>query len=194
MSHLIGITGLAGSGKDTVANHLVEVHGFVKMAFVTPLKETLARLFDLSRDQLYDIKQKEEVDERYGVTPRWLMQYIGTDVCRNLYSSIWVDLLLREYKRIHAPVHQSVVVSDVRFVNEAVAIRAAGGKVWRVVCPDNPRMKAGAFGGNWEHPSEKEQADIEADETLSAQFGEIPALLASVDVLLGTGNRDKTDG
>ena len=174
---LLGLVGKAGSGKDTVADHLCKEHGFVKRSFAAPLKETLANLFAMSHEQLYDQELKEVIDERYGFTPRWLLQHFGTDVCRRLYPHIWVDHLTRTYFAMRDALPDvKVVVSDTRFLNEATAIRDAGGYVWRVVCKNNPKEQK-LTGEEQQHASEVEQEKIETDIALVASFGAIPLLL-----------------
>jgi len=187
---LIGIVGKAGSGKDTVADHLCKEHHFIKMSFAAPLKKVVGDLFDMSHDQLNNQDQKEKEDPRYGFTPRWILQHFGTEVCRRLYPNIWVDYLIRQYEEEKKKLIETkndpylhhdqcpwvrevkVVVSDVRFLNEVEAIRKVGGHVWRIVCTNNPKdLEEGS-----QHASEMEQEKIVVDKTLSAVFGNIDHL------------------
>jgi len=181
---LIGLVGKAGSGKDTVADHLVEKHGFIKASFAAPLKRVVGDLFDMTPEQLNDQDKKEVLDRRYGFTPRWLLQHFGTEVCRKLYPNIWVDYLMRSYAKdkeqalsIRRAVVPRWVVSDTRFLNEAKAIREAGGVVWRVVCLNNPKD----LGEDSSHASEKEQESISVDLTLTAHFGHLAHLYDQAD-------------
>lgn len=182
---LIGIVGKAGAGKDSIADHLIKEYGFQKMSFAAPLKSLVQDLFDMTPDQLHT-EQKENIDKRYGMTPRWLLQYLGTDVFRNLYPEIWCDYLVRAYERLYrhakekrGTVMPRVVVSDVRFLNEAAAILGADGYVWRVVCLNNP--KATTLGGDHGHASEMEQDKITVEHCFTAEFGDLPGLFAQVD-------------
>lgn len=138
---LIGITGLIGSGKDTIAAHLVEQYGYERYSWATPLKDMTATVFGWDRDMLEGTTpeqraQREQVDpwwdkklNKYGlVSPRWALQYIGTEVMRNtLHPDIWV---LAGMHRIEGK--PNVVISDTRFPNEIRAIREMGGVVWNV--------------------------------------------------------------
>ena len=126
---LIGIVGLMGSGKDTVANRLVEKHGYIRDSFAKSLKDAVASMFNWDRKLLEgngeaSRKWREQPDEfwseRFGkpVTPRWVLQYFGTEVMRGqMYDGIWVDSCLGRYKG------ENTVISDTRFINEIKTIK-----------------------------------------------------------------------
>jgi hypothetical protein len=138
---IIGITGLIGSGKDTIASHLVEKYGYERYSWATPLKDITATLFGWDRDMLEGVtieqrEKREQVDpwwdkklNKYDlVSPRWVLQFIGTEVMRNtLHQDIWV---LAGMKRIEGK--QNVVIPDTRFPNEIKAIKEMGGVIWNV--------------------------------------------------------------
>ena len=126
---LIGICGAAGSGKDTVADIL----GFERVAFADPLYEMVATVTGMTPDEMRDRETKERTIGWLGHSPRQLLQTLGTEWGRNTISqTIWVDTAMR---RVRGLLEQgrSVVVTDVRFDNEAAAIKAAGGVIWQVV-------------------------------------------------------------
>ena len=126
---LIGLVGLIGSGKDTVAERLVSHHGYVRDSFAKSLKDAVSNIFSWDREMLEGKTDssrhwREQPDkfwsERFGkpVTPRWVLQYFGTEVCRQgMLDSIWIDSCLARYKG------QNTVISDTRFVNEIKNIR-----------------------------------------------------------------------
>jgi len=180
---LIGIMGAARSGKDTIATHLKYKYGFIPYSFATPLKDVVGDLFDLSHDQLYG-ELKEVIDPRYDKSPRWLLQYIGTDVFRKLYPNCWVDKGVRMYrKRLEEDGEVRMVIPDVRFRNEFDAIKEAGGHVWKTVRTDHH----GASGGIEGHPSEVEMQSIpdkEIDMVVSAVTGELGKLYEAADWFL----------
>jgi hypothetical protein len=120
MSIIIGLTGPAGAGKDTVGDWIVDnVPGFVKSSFADPMKKMLKIGLNLSDEQLWG-DEKEIVDERYGCTPRHLMQTIGTDWGRSfVHPDIWVNAM-------HHHIRPGTVIADVRFENEARFIRQRG--------------------------------------------------------------------
>ena len=139
---ILGITGLIGSGKDTIADYLIRFHGFKKLSYAEPLKDAVAAVFGWDREMLEGTtatsrQWREEVDEWWAkrleiphLTPRWVLQQWGTEVCRkNFHNDIWVAATENNLRKIN----DNVVITDCRFPNEVDAIRNAGGKVIRVV-------------------------------------------------------------
>ena len=157
---LIGLVGLIGSGKDTVAERLVSHHGFVRDSFAKSLKDAVSNIFSWDRQMLEGKTDssrhwREQPDkfwsERFGkpVTPRWVLQYFGTEVCRQgMLDSIWIDSCLARYKG------QNTVISDTRFVNEIKNIRKLGGKIVLVKRTEIPNkksmMESGAHQSEWD--------------------------------------------
>jgi hypothetical protein len=159
---IIGLSGWARSGKDTVANHLVENHGFVKMAFADPMREALYRLNpSIQIGEVYGVHLASAVDsmgweELKGISPdiRPLLQRLGTEVGRQMFGeNIWVDLAMKA-----AAQHSNVVFADCRFQNEADAIRSAGGSIWRIERPGVEAVN--------DHISEHELDEYAFDATL----------------------------
>ena len=107
---IIGISGLAGSGKDTAADFLVNDHGFVRVALADKLKRVCRDIFDFSEEQLWGPSSKRNApDERYprydrdtntlkGLTPRYALQTLGTEWARDCYQDIWTEDALRTAK------------------------------------------------------------------------------------------------
>jgi len=117
---LIGICGVAGSGKDTVADFLVSNYGYEKISFAAILKKMLA---SMGFPEPGDRSDKEANIEGFNFTWRHLAQTLGTDWGRlHLHPDIWIILTMRSLK-----MDGKYVVSDVRFRNEQDAIIAAGG-------------------------------------------------------------------
>ncbi len=138
---IIGFVGFIGSGKDTAADYLVNFHGFRRDSFANTLKDAVAAVFGWDRILLEGRTKearewREQVDpwwaDRLGMphlTPRWILQYWGTDVCRKgFHDDIWIASL--EHKLLSS--NDDIVISDVRFPNEIKAIHKAGGKVIRI--------------------------------------------------------------
>ena len=135
---LIGIVGWIGSGKDTIADYLVNFHGFRRDSFASSLKDAVASVFGWDRELLegrtaYSREWRETVDTWWAqrlnmpnLTPRLVLQLWGTEVCRKAFhDDIWiasVENKLRMYQ-------DNIVISDCRFVNEIRAIKNTGGKV-----------------------------------------------------------------
>lgn len=131
---IIGLGFQARSGKDTVADYLVENHSFTKIAFADALKDGAAAIFGLTQEQLYgDLKETE--DEFWEDTPRNILQKMGTECMRRGYrDDLWVKCVERV---VRGPGQLNYVISDVRFPNEAEAIKKWGGHLARVDRPMN---------------------------------------------------------
>jgi hypothetical protein len=136
---IIGICGLIGSGKDTIAAHLVQAYGYSRYSWATPLKDIAAVLFGWDRDMLEgttsELRAARELRDDWWSSrldkewsPRYALQYVGTEVMRNsLHPDIWV---LAGQRRIRDM--GDVVIPDTRFPNEIRALREMGGQIWRV--------------------------------------------------------------
>jgi len=174
---ILGITGKAGSGKDTVANYLVRNHNFVKLHFADPLKDICRKLFRFSEEQL-DGSAKENIDPRYGQSPRWIMQQVGT-FFRNIYPSVWIDYLTHKIESLdNGTAALRIVVADVRYLNETTALlRFPDMSLIRIICPDNPKVLPV---GCDEHSSETEQDEIRVKMNFMARYGDTAGLINSV--------------
>ena len=126
---IIGVTGYKGSGKDTVARYLCENYDFQQVSFAEPMKNVLCYIFGWNMSQWESLEWKETPNEAcYGHTPRHIAQTFGTGWGRDVvHNNLWVDTLARQ---LHPD--GRYVISDVRFDNEAAAVRALGGAVVRV--------------------------------------------------------------
>jgi hypothetical protein len=138
---LIGIVGFIGSGKDTVADYLQNFHEFRRESFASTLKDAVAAVFGWDRT-LLEGRTKEAREWRECVdpwwaerlsmptlTPRWVLQYWGTEVCRRgFHDDIWIASLENKLRNSK----DNVVISDCRFPNEIAAIKRAGGKIFWV--------------------------------------------------------------
>jgi hypothetical protein len=138
---VVGFVGFIGSGKDTAADYLVNFHEFRRDSFANTLKDAVANVFGWDRTLLEGRTSearawREEVDtwwaERLGMphlTPRWVLQYWGTEVCRQgFHDDIWIASVENKMRKTT----DNIVISDVRFPNEIKAIHNAGGIVVRV--------------------------------------------------------------
>lgn len=130
---VIGIMGYKRSGKDTVADYLVNNHNFVKMSIATPLKDTCKLLFNLKDDELNTDKKDLPLVQWNNLTPRELLQFLGTDVMQFKIQEIlpvigrdfWIKLLLN---RIESHPGYLVVIPDIRFIHEYETIIEKYGK------------------------------------------------------------------
>ena len=154
---IIGVCGFIGSGKDTVADYLVNLHHFRRESFANTLKDAVAAVFGWDRTMLEGrTKQarewREQVDpwwaERLNMpnlTPRWILQNWGTNILRTgFHDDIWIASLENKLRNSR----DDVVISDCRFPNEIRAIKAAGGLVVRVVRGAEPEWYGAAVSHN----------------------------------------------
>lgn len=162
---LIGLMGGKGSGKTTAASYLIDRLGFTERSFADPLKKACKELFLLSDEQIYGTQeQKETPDDRwFGCTPRKMLQYVGTDLLRDYLDNIMPGLHKNVFTHhfrlwyhdlmVKNP-HACVVISDVRFQNEADFIKELGGYLIKI---DRPGIAS-----NDTHPSEVELRSIKS--------------------------------
>lgn len=137
---LIGIAGRARSGKDTVANFIVAAIGGYRYSFADPIRAMLAPL-GVNMSDPYWQARKEEPIPALGVSPRRMMQTLGTEWGRQLINpDLW---LIMAHQRLlqNGP---GMVISDVRFDNEAAWIRKHGGRIIHVIRPETKAVEAHA--------------------------------------------------
>ena len=146
MRKIIGIAGLIGSGKDTVANHLIKEHNFQRIKFADKLKDGVAAIFEWPRELLEGDSDesrewRETPDEFWSkelgedITPRFVLQKFGTEVRDGFHVHTWTILLK---KTILQNPNTNYVIPDVRFPHEDVIIKDLGGEMWRVSRGEDP--------------------------------------------------------
>lgn len=144
---IIGVCGFIGSGKDTVADYLVNFHEFRRESYANTLKDAVSAVFGWDRTLLEGRTKearewREQVDTWWAdrlsmptLTPRWILQYWGTEVCRkSFHDDIWVASLENKLRQSK----DNIVISDCRFPNEVNTIRNSGGKIVWVQRGDMP--------------------------------------------------------
>ena len=153
---IIGICGFIGSGKDTVADYLVNFHEFRRESFANTLKDAVSAVFGWDRTMLEGRTKearewREQPDQwwsnRLGreITPRKILQYWGTEVCRKgFHDDIWIASVENKLRKTG----DNVVISDCRFPNEISSITSAGGIVVRVVRGPEPEWYQDAINFN----------------------------------------------
>lgn len=128
---VVAFTGVAGSGKSTATRYLVERHGYTLVKFAAPLKDMM-RVVGLTEDEIEGDLKEKPCSLLRGKTPRHAMQQLGTawgrdsigpDFWLNLWKERAVDVMARAGR---------VVVDDLRFPNEATAIRRLGGDIYKI--------------------------------------------------------------
>lgn len=199
---IIGICGFIGSGKDTIADYLVNFHGFRRESFANSLKDAVAHVFGWDRTMLegrtkHAREWREQLDlwwsERLNIpelTPRWVLQQWGTEVCRKAFhDDIWIASLENKLRNSK----DDIVISDCRFPNEIKSIKDAGGIVIRVVRGPEPDWYQDAINSNegrgnmsWMLSSERlKKLGIHASETswVGTEFDAIMDNNGSIDDL-----------
>ncbi len=149
---VIGITGQKRSGKDTVGTILVEDYGFIKTPPFAVFKTALGQWFDLSPEQM-DGDLKEEVDPRWGFSPRRLFQIFGSELMKDDLSNhiplfgmtvgqdVWAKVWGNWYGK--QDMSKNYVVCDVRFPEEVDVIKSfANAHVVKVVNEQYPVKNA----------------------------------------------------
>ena len=190
---LIGVVGLIGSGKGTVADRLEKNHGFRKDSFAKSLKDAVGSMFNWDREMLEGKTDesrawREQPDtfwsKRFGkeVTPRWVLQYFGTEVMRQgMHDAIWIDSCLMRYDG------KPTVIADTRFENEIKTIKQAGGKIILVKRGQDPDWFTSYVEGNIKpsgiHSSEYAWAKSEFDYVIKND-GTLEELHQQVDDLI----------
>jgi hypothetical protein len=157
---IMGVTGFIGSGKDTIADYLVNFHEFRRESFANTLKDAVSAVFGWDRTMLEGRTKaarewREKIDpwwaERLGMptlTPRWVLQYWGTEVCRKgFHDDIWIASLENKLRNSR----DNIVISDCRFPNEIDSIRNAGGKIVWVRRGQLPEWYSVALSANQGH-------------------------------------------
>lgn len=181
---LIGLSGYARSGKDTVAEYLVKEHGYTRVAFADALRDALYALnpsipypFDgqTVQGRLQTLVDNFGWDSCKTAFPevRELLQRMGTEVGRNLLGpNVWVDIAMRKVAAVDGP----VVITDMRFPNEYAAIRKDhNGLAWRIIRPGTEPVNA--------HSSETAIDTLPFNETIHNE-GTIQELQALIWVLV----------
>ncbi len=185
---LIGVVGKKRSGKDTIADYLIKNNGYQRYSFADPIKRGIMEMFGFTEVQMWgSTEDKETVDQRWGISPRRMLQIVGTelfqfDIQKHLNEgefpvgrAVWVERFklwyqdekeshIREFLSakkagiINGEPEFNIVIADLRFPHEAKAIREMGGEIWRV---DRPSLISEDM-----HASEKEQESIVSDHTI----------------------------
>lgn len=148
MGKIVGLTGHARCGKDTMANMLVDKYAFVKLSFASPIRDFVAHCCGLSLKEMEVVKEKPHPN-LLGKSPRYAMQTLGTEWGRMIIgNNFWVNLCLEKAKEL-SDSGLNVVVPDVRFDNEARAIKDSGGMIIKILRPSKEKIELAS------HESEK---------------------------------------
>ena len=132
MPKIIAICGAKRSGKDVLAEHLVNKYNYERVAFANPLKVAVKNLFNFDDDQVGIGKdegtdRKDIVDERWGITPRAALQFFGTEIMQekiqellpNMKRNFFANTLKNYIENAeNSGNDKRYVISDLRFIHE----------------------------------------------------------------------------
>jgi hypothetical protein len=125
---LVGFAGRKRAGKTLATEILMQAHGFIGMGFAQPMRTFVADLLGISQEDLDTIKE-HPLPQFNGITPRKMLQTLGTEWGRDtVHPDLWVLTGMTAADRARAAGY-AVAFSDVRFINEAEAIRQRGGYI-----------------------------------------------------------------
>ncbi len=150
---VIGVFGNMNSGKDTAAGALTDYRDYATQSLAAPMKAFAQQLMGFTVDQLYGPSEsRNAVDPRWGVSPRHMLQTMGTDWMRNMvHEDVWINFALDQLSEWR---WEGAVIPDARYENEVRRIREFGGYVVKVTRP-------GAIRSSYmDHASEKDQFRI----------------------------------
>lgn len=203
-ANIILLVGYAGVGKTTFANYLVDKFSdntnnifLDKYSFAYPMKKVCQEIFMLDKDQLWG-KKKDKIDKRLGITPRRLLQIIGTEIFQyDIYNhlpellntiplkKLWVYRFKWWYEEIKNSVKEKtrdfdekrfyIIIDDGRFSHEAEEIRKMGGMIIRL---NRKGIKLSS-----DHKSETEMNKITPDLIIDLEEG-LDNMYAQIDKLL----------
>lgn len=145
---LVGLTGRARCGKNSVYDFLNEKHGCAQFQFAGALKSAAAILLNKRKSQVEGLGyDREKIMPEWGFSMREFLQKLGTECIRGTFrEDFWInrvaielDQMIKVYERAEAEM-PGVVFTDVRFENEADFVRQRGGIIWHVIRPDVDRF------------------------------------------------------
>lgn len=159
---IIGLTGYAQSGKDTVAALLVEHYGFKRVAFADKIRDLLLEMdppVPMEDGKVVGLQNLVEVygwdEAKQNPIVRSMLQNLGVGARKVFGKNHWVVEVFKDMDMYDT----DYVITDVRFANEAEFIRTFNGNIWRVTRPG-----VGPVNG---HVSESELDSIEVDHVIN---------------------------
>lgn len=187
---VIGLCGDIGAGKDTVALHLAQQHGYFQLGWAYKLKQVCLDVYGpLGAERRHFFgTQADKAEPIPGITDcrgfactgRSIMEHLGTEGFRAVDPATWV-----KYTSVcmHRNPDRHYVIPDVRFQNEFDAIRMRHGVVWSVVCVGGPLETQRRTG----HQSDEEWRSIPPDDIVVAKYGDLVGLKQGVDLIFQQG-------
>lgn len=165
---LIGLAGPARVGKDTAAKYLSDTFLLEPYALASPIKAALDAMG--FRREVYDNDEAKDLNiAAIGCSYRKLAQTLGTEWGRSLHPNFWINVAQHRYNELPES-YQGMVVSDVRFNNEAAWIRRNRGIVIHIHGAPRAQLAADGVAHASEAGIEREQGDVIVSNTGSLTF------------------------
>jgi hypothetical protein len=178
---IVAFAGPAGSGKDTCGKYLIENYGARRVSFAGPIYDMLeAAGFGRPTTQ----EDKESIIPELGVSWRHMAQTLGTEWGRALvHANLWVISAEKLMRRDGG----AIVITDLRFENEAATVRSMGGLVCHIEGRSDAMTDATATHAS-EVGIEFKDGDLKLqnDRTLEYLFGQLDSAAAMVGITRDT--------
>lgn len=169
---IIAFLGPAGSGKSLCCQLLhdlgqAEGKKVTRLSFADPLKKVCSDIYcfayDIPSESFYGTQdEKDLTHETVGFrSGREILQFLGTGCFRAMTPDVWIQYLVKHCEVVARYGTDLIVIDDLRFTNEAAALRKLGAYIVRVQREQPPSNGSAAM-----HLSETEQQTIDADEIL----------------------------
>lgn len=148
---IVGFSGREGAGKDTAADAIEKLVFCHRLAFATPIKESLNAMFGWTMYQWADREWKERVIPELGKSPRDMARTLGTEWGRDsVHNDIWVRAVEARMRSYSQRATRPFLITDVRFQNEYDFIHSLGGIVVSIyregtACPVTHSSEAGGL-------------------------------------------------
>lgn len=177
MTHLVGFYSPAPQSGKTFAATVLAHQGFQPVSFAEPLKRMACEFlthFGYRQDDAIKLVwvDKHRLIPEIGITSRQLLQRLGTEFGRQQIAD---DIWIRCWEARIKP-HDRVVTDDVRFLNEAEAVKAAGGQMWKITRASVQR--------NTDHPSEGALDDWDGFDVVIDNDGSLEEYRRKIDAAL----------
>lgn len=193
LPRVIAICGGKRCGKDTIAEHLSNKHGYKHVKIAAKLKQITSILLDFTEDQI-EGNAKDEIDERYNISPRQAMQFFGTHVMQyeiqkllpSVNRTFWVKSALYDVLAKNKDTSQKIVISDLRFVHEYKEILDMMGECFVI------RVERPSITQNDNHISETEHIHIPTS-VIVKNDKDMNALLDVIDKTLSFSQTESRD-
>jgi hypothetical protein len=180
---IIGLSGYARSGKDTVAGMLMGLHGYERVAFADKIRELLYEMDPLVMHNYMDFRLQDVIDSKgWEIAKtefpevRRLLQDLGVGARKLFGDTFWVDQVVGQFGHAWWGYDKNVVITDVRFTNEAQAIKGKGGQIWRINRPGTEAIN--------DHVSEHDLDGWDFDVVIEND-SDMPALIKKIKTLIG---------